>query len=131
MGAFAEIGARLIERGYAAVPIMPGTKMPGVLKNGEWVGMEEWESRYIRKRPSQALIARWSKAAPASAWSAASAAWWQSTSTPTIPRSVPRSTLLPPTSVRKIGKRGETLFYYAPHITKSKRWRIDGKVVSS
>ena len=29
MGAYAQCAERLIERGFAAVPIMPGTKRPG------------------------------------------------------------------------------------------------------
>ena len=131
MGAFADIGARLIKNGYAAIPIMPGTKMPGVLKNGEWVGMEEWESRFIRKRPSQALIARWSQSgAGVGVVGGVGGMVAIDIDTENVAIRAAFDTLLPPTSVRKIGKRGETLFYYAPHVTKSKSWRIDGITIA-
>jgi hypothetical protein len=34
MGAYAEHAERLIERGYAAIPILPGSKCPGFLCAG-------------------------------------------------------------------------------------------------
>ena len=37
MGAYEQHAERLIERGYAAIPIMPGSKIPGFLCAGLWV----------------------------------------------------------------------------------------------
>ena len=39
------------------------------------------------------------------------------------------TSILPPTPVRKIGARGETLFYYGPGITQSQSWDIGGRRV--
>jgi hypothetical protein len=130
MGAFADIGARLIERSYCAIPIMPGTKKPGVLKNGEWVGMEEWESRFIKKRPSQALIERWSKTdAGVGVVGGVSGMVAIDIDTDDGTIRAALDAILPPTPVRKIGQRGETLFYFAPQVTKSKSWTIDGQKI--
>ena len=38
-----------------------------------------------------------------------------------------RSVVLPPTPSRKIGPRGETLFYHGPEIEQSQSWNIGGK----
>ena len=58
------------------------------------------------------------------------AASWRWTSIPTIAAiRTALAAILPGTTVRKVGRRGETLFYYAPQITVSKRWLIDGEVI--
>ena len=48
MGVYADIGDRLIERGFAAIPIIPGTKKPGFLHAGVWVGLSNWQKRFNR-----------------------------------------------------------------------------------
>ena len=133
MGAFGDIGACLIERGYGAVPIIPGTKRPGVLSNGRWVGLPRWQDRYGKRPPSEFEIAHWCEGdtgigivcGPASH---GTVAFDVDTDVPEIRTSL--DAILPGTPVRKIGKRGETLFYFAPHITASKSWKIDGQVVA-
>ena len=35
----------LIERGYAAIPIMPGSKVPGYRCAGLWVPLPKWQQR--------------------------------------------------------------------------------------
>lgn len=131
MGAFAEIGVRLIERGYAAVPIMPGTKEPGVLrKNGKWVHLPRWQERYQRRQPSEIELACWSRGdagVGVVGGHGGMVAFDIDTDDPAIRAAL--DVILPKSSVRKIGRRGETLFYYAPKIANSKRWLINGKVV--
>jgi len=46
MGAYAQCAERLIERGFAAVPIMPGTKRPGHFVCGMWIGLSNWQRRF-------------------------------------------------------------------------------------
>ena len=132
MGAFQQIGARLIERGYAAVPIIPGTKRPGVLSNGQWVGLPRWQTRYNGRVPSEPEIAHWSEGDTGigvigGAVSGGMVALDIDTDDSTIRAAL--TGILPGTPVRKIGKRGETLFFHAPHISASKRWTIDGEVI--
>ena len=46
---------RFIERGFAAVPIMPGTKRPGFFFAGMWIGLANWQRRFngVRRRAKQ------------------------------------------------------------------------------
>jgi hypothetical protein len=62
-GPYALVGARLVERGYAAIPIMPGTKRPGELRRGEWVGKSNWREEYTRRLPTRWEIQVWSNSA--------------------------------------------------------------------
>src|SRR5262245_9398706 len=59
MGAYQEISERLIERGFAAIPIMPGTKRPGFLCAGMWVGLSNWQKRYNNGPPPENERTRW------------------------------------------------------------------------
>ena len=59
MGIYAELGERLIERGYGALPIMPGTKRPGFLFAGCWVGLANWQRRFNNGVPSSMERVRW------------------------------------------------------------------------
>jgi hypothetical protein len=133
MGAFADISARLIERGYAVVPIIPGTKRPGWLSNGQWIGLPHWQDCYSKRSPSENELARWGEGdtgigvicGPASRGAVAVDI---DTDTPEFRTAL--DTILPRTTVRKIGKRGETLFYFAPHVTESKRWMVGGQTIA-
>jgi Bifunctional DNA primase/polymerase, N-terminal/Protein of unknown function (DUF3987) len=130
MGAFGDIAARMIERGYAVVPIIPGTKRPGVLSNGQWIGLPRWQTRYNGRAPSETELAHWSEGDTGIGvlgGFGGMVAIDVDTDDGAIRTAL--DTVLPGSTVRKVGRRGETLFYYAPHITSSKRWLIDGEVI--
>lgn len=57
---YAQIGARLIDNGYSAIPIMPGTKRPGVYQFKGWFGTSEWQ-RFCDRRPSEFEYPLWEK----------------------------------------------------------------------
>ena len=38
----ADLGARLVDNGYAVIPIMPGTKKPGRFVGGAWRDYPGW-----------------------------------------------------------------------------------------
>jgi hypothetical protein len=59
VGIYGELGERLIERGYGALPIMPGTKRPGFLFAGCWIGLANWQRRFNNGIPSSMERARW------------------------------------------------------------------------
>jgi hypothetical protein len=132
VGAYARIGERLIERGFAAIPIMPGTKRPGFQHAGQWLGLSNWQRRFNRGAPSEAERARWAEGdsgvgvitGPASHGAIA-------IDIDTDDAAIMQTILaaLPPTPIRKRGAKGETLFYYGPEITTSMSWDIDGKRV--
>src|SRR5258707_14344936 len=50
---------RLIERGYAAIPIIPGTKKPGRYFAGMWIGLSNWQRRFANGFPSSEDLIRW------------------------------------------------------------------------
>jgi hypothetical protein len=57
---YAQIGARLVDNGYSAIPIMPGTKRPGVYQMKEWYGTSEWQ-RFCDRVPSSIETNIWDK----------------------------------------------------------------------
>jgi hypothetical protein len=128
VGAYAQVGQRLIERGFAAIPIVPGTKRPGFYHAGRWVGLSNWQGRFKRGVPPEAERMRWAQndsgvgiiTGPASHGTVA-------IDIDTDDQKIMAAILavLPPTPIKKRGAKGETLFYCAPHIQASTSWSID------
>lgn len=122
-GPFACHYARLVEHGYRPVPIIPGSKRPGVFEAGTWQGLRGWSTRV----PTAAELARWARhgsgigvvCGPASRDLVA-------IDIDTDNEAIVAALLavLPATSCRKAGARGETLFYRGPGIP-SRSWDID------
>lgn len=57
---YARVGATLIDCGYAAIPIMPGTKRPGNYQFGNWYGTSEW-ARFCDRLPTAFEYPLWEK----------------------------------------------------------------------
>lgn len=56
---FAQVAPALVARGYSSLPIMPGSKAPGVRSiTGSWSEMPRW-TRWCKERPSQYTINGW------------------------------------------------------------------------
>ena len=55
IGAYGRSAERLIERGFAAVPIMPGTKRPGFFFAGMSIGLANWQRRFNGAPPPATL----------------------------------------------------------------------------
>ena len=55
---YAKAGARLIDNGYSAIPIMPGTKRPGDYRMKEWWGTSEWQ-RFCDRVPTEIEASLW------------------------------------------------------------------------
>ena len=132
MGAYAQCAERLIERGFAAVPIMPGTKRPGFFFAGMWIGLANWQRRFNSAPPPESERERWAAGNTGVGVVAGQASHGLiavdiDSEDPAIQAAL--RTVLPPTHVRKTGARGETLFYYSPGITQSQSWNIAGKRV--
>src|SRR5262249_53184781 len=60
-GPYAQHAETLIARGYAAVPIMLGTKAPGFFCAGSWMPLPAWQRRFLNKIPSRQQRELWSK----------------------------------------------------------------------
>jgi hypothetical protein len=139
IGPYALVGARLVERGYAAIPIMPGTKRPGELRRGEWVGKSNWREEYTRRLPTRWEIQVWSNSAAGVGVVCGPASKGLvgvdiDTDDAEIKAAILRT--LPPTTVKKAGAKGETLFYRGTDVeptedggTLSPSWNVNGQRV--
>ena len=58
--AYAIIGPKLVDQGYSAIPIMPGTKRPGTRSQGRWHGDLDW-TRFCERLPTDIETEAWSK----------------------------------------------------------------------
>jgi hypothetical protein len=56
--AYAEVGPRLVERGYSVIPIHPGSKAPGFFSCGRWSRMERW-SEFCDRLPGSEEVSEW------------------------------------------------------------------------
>lgn len=57
---YALVGEKLIDAGYAAIPIMPGTKRPGSMSFGNWYGRSDWNV-YCDRMPSHHEYNIWNR----------------------------------------------------------------------
>jgi hypothetical protein len=56
----ARLGARLVDNGYPVLPIMPGTKKPGLFKGGTWRDYPGW-TRHGTRPTSEHELAVWAQ----------------------------------------------------------------------
>jgi Bifunctional DNA primase/polymerase, N-terminal len=59
-GFMADLGARLVDNGYAVIPIMPGTKKPGRFVSGAWRDYPGW-TKHCRRTTTEHEVAIWSE----------------------------------------------------------------------
>lgn len=55
---YAMMGKRLVDLGYAAIPILPGTKFPGGRHEGKWVAENSWQ-RFCYRLPTKYEVDAW------------------------------------------------------------------------
>ena len=130
MGPYAQCAERLIERGFAVVPIVPGSKRPGFFFAGMWIGLANWQKRFSGGPPPATERKRWAAGEAGVGVVAGQASHGLIAVDIDSEDSAIQATLrtvLPPTHVRKTGARGETLFYHGPGIAQSQSWNIAGK----
>ena len=109
---YAQVGARLVERGYCALPVVPGTKVPGAWIGGAWRPMLDWTQRYRDRLPSDIEIASW-ESRPDAGVCIVLGRGVVSVDVDVDEAVELVSRVLPYTPVRKRGKKGETLFFRA------------------
>lgn len=54
------IGPKLVDLGYSAIPIEPGTKRPGRFSRGKWSGELNWQ-RFCDRLPTEIETDFWSR----------------------------------------------------------------------
>lgn len=57
---YARVGAELVDMGYHAIPVLPGSKRPGSMSHGEWYGDMDW-SRFCDRLPTEIETSIWSR----------------------------------------------------------------------
>src|SRR5215471_4912074 len=133
MGPYEQCSESLVERGYATVPIMPGSKAPGYCCAGLRIGLINWQGRYLHGRqPNYMDHNLWGSGDAGIGVVGGKASRGMvaiDIDSDDIAIKTAIIKALPPTPVRKVGAKGETAFYYGPDIAASRSWNIDGKRV--
>lgn len=109
---YASCGATLVDNGYSAIPVRPGTKLPGSMSFGEWYGEMNWQ-RFADRLPTSIETPLWSRWKDAGVcvvlgWGGLIAIDIDTEDaeiTAAILRTIPES------PVQKKGAKGRTLFY--------------------
>lgn len=57
---YARVGADLVDMGYHAIPVLPGSKRPGSMSSGQWYGDMDW-SRFCDRLPTEIETSIWSR----------------------------------------------------------------------
>lgn len=57
---YAAAGETLVDMGYAAIPVLPGSKRPGSMSYGKWFGDLDW-SRYCDRMPTALEASIWAR----------------------------------------------------------------------
>lgn len=127
MSAFSDHAARLVERGYSVIPIIPGEKRPGEFKSNVWKGMNGWQ-KYCDRGPTKFELdiwAQWQDASLCVALGRASnlTAIDFDYGSPEVRAAL--EACLPPSPVKKMGAKGYTAFYRGYPVA-SKKYLLDG-----
>lgn len=127
MSAFSDHAARLLERGYSVIPIIPGQKRPGEMRYNSWHGMNKWQ-RFCDAPPTQLQIDTWSRWEDASICVTLGRASNMTAidfdyGSPEVRAAL--EAILPPSPVKKTGAKGYTVFYRGYPVA-SKKYLLDG-----
>ncbi|RVN04096.1 bifunctional DNA primase/polymerase [Sinorhizobium meliloti] len=108
---YASVGQRLVDMGYSAVPVLPGSKRPGQYVNKTWYGENDWQ-RFGDRLPTKYEVPIWSK------WPEAGVCVVLDDVVKVVDIDSDDAALidavmavLPPCTVRKRGAKGFSLFY--------------------
>lgn len=125
MSPFASAGPTLIARGYSAIPIAPGDKIPGLMAGEEWRFHKGW-NRYCSELPGRFQVDMWKR------WPRAGVgvACGRGLIAVDIDRDelvAPILAVLPERLVAKRGRKGETIFFRGDtDKLRSRGFKIDG-----
>lgn len=126
---FAQVGPRLVSLGYSAIAIAPGSKAPGIYDWGRWKIAPEWTKKWTDQLPTDQEVKDWVEAPGAGVGVATGG----HSRLVVVDLDTQRQdiidallSVLPPTTVRKFGSKGESLFYRAADDVSftSKNYRI-------
>lgn len=109
---YALIGEELVDAGYAAIPVRPGTKLPGSMSFGEWYGEMAWQ-RFCSRLPTPFETQIWKTWTDAGVCTALGFDGLIAIDIDTEDADITAAILsvLPDSPVAKKGAKGKTLFY--------------------
>lgn len=123
---YAQLGARLVDNGYAAIPCQPGTKMPGTCTFGEWWPMPAWD-KYCDRLPTHHETGIWEK------WNGAGLCVALDHTIKVVDIDTDDMALrdailaaIPQSPVAKRGKKGMSLFYRGSPAIASRSFNVPG-----
>jgi AAA domain-containing protein/bifunctional DNA primase/polymerase-like protein len=122
--AYAISGARLVDNGYSAIPIAPGSKRPGQYEMNAWRNASQWQ-RYCDRLPTGIEIELWNDWPDAGVCVPLSQqlkAIDIDTDDPALMAAL--LAVLPDSEIKKRGKKGFTAFYRGSSIIISKPFSI-------
>jgi hypothetical protein len=132
---FAQVAIQLIANGYHPIPIMPGDKAPGELRGGSWRLMNDWP-KYRDQKPAEFILRLWSSWDSGNVSIVTGTRVTQTHEIAAIDFDTDQSELLetmessiPPSPVRKRGRRGYTGFYLAPIGTRGRKFKKGPNVI--
>lgn len=123
---YAAVGPKLVERGYAAIPIIPGTKRPGELVGGAWVGINKWSEI---DTPTEEQVDRWSSNEAGVGVLCGRGLIGVDIDTDDAEINEAILGAIPPSPVAKVGAKGATLFFRSSDIALSPSWNVNGSRV--
>ena len=126
---YGRVGGKLVERRYAAIPIIPASKRPGEFRRGEWIGMSDWTTRFAGRLPGKYEIDTWSKSgAGVGVIFGPDSQDLVGVDIDTDDSAIKYALLavLPPTTIKKRGAKGETWLYRGPGV-ESKHFNDSNK----
>jgi hypothetical protein len=133
MGPYEQCAEPLVDRGYATIPIMIGSKAPGYCCAGLRVPLIGWQKRYLHGRQPNFMDHNlWGNGDSGLGVVGGKASHGMvaiDIDTDDIAIKTAIVKVLPATPVKKVGAKGETAFYYGPDISVSRSWNINGKRV--
>jgi hypothetical protein len=132
---FALVASQLLAQGYHPIPIMPHDKAPGEFKSNRWQLMHDWP-KFKDKRPPEFLLRLWSGWEKANVSILLGTRITETHEVMAIDFDTDQADLLetmessvPPSPVRKRGRRGYTGFYLAPIGTKGRKFKRANSVI--
>lgn len=131
VSAFASTAPRLVARGHSPIPIMPGSKSPGVRNaDGEWQPMPRWH-RWCKEQPTEHTIAAWLRmiGGDNAGVGVACGMGLICIDIDFEECMAPLLAILPVSHVQKKGKKGVSLFYRGnTDVIRSRNFRTPDKV---
>jgi hypothetical protein len=109
---FAQVGAKYVDRGYSALPIMPGQKYPGKYEMSGWHKFYAWQD-YCNRLPSEIEIELWNRYPADAGVCVALDKRLKVIDIDSDNEEMVRAicAVIPPSTVKKRGKKGFSAFY--------------------